>query len=181
MHSRIEKTIQIPEYIKIDELINSFKINGITGTIEEKKNKEIQIEINENRLIIKSIINKKNYKKKNAIINTTKAIFKNHFNGLKNLFEKTIIIKGIGYKAEYKEHLLKLFLGFSHLVIIPIPQDIYIEIQSQTVIVIKGISKHKVGQIAHNIKSKKPADIYKGTGMKYKDEILKLKSPKKTK
>ncbi|HFL8819398.1 MAG TPA: 50S ribosomal protein L6 [Candidatus Azoamicus sp. OHIO2] len=188
MHNRIEdkKTLNskliIPANILIQELNNTYTLTGPKGIITHNLHPQLQIKITDKVIIIETIKSKSDRTtKKLALLNTTVALFKNYINGLLYLFEKTIIIKGIGYKAEYTNSLLKLFLGYSHPIIYQIPSDITIELLTQTLICIKGVSKHKVGQTAHEIKMKKPADIYKGNGIKYKDEILKLKSPKKTK
>ncbi len=165
--------------------------NNITCVLKEKtctfknmKDQEITTAINNkvNIIIEENTINisAKTINEK-SIINTTYIIFKNNIKGLLNNFEKTLILKGVGYKAEYKDKILKLSLGFSHPIQFNIPNDIEIILNTPTSICIKGISKYKVGQIAHNIKAKRPIEIYKGNGIKYKDEIIKLKSAKKTK
>lgn len=187
MHSRINNEtinhiIKIPQnvFVEIEENLCIFK--GPHGTILHKINKLISIKKNENTITLQTTIKKVDKRlKKNALINTTYALFKNYINGVLNLFEKSLIIKGVGYKAEYKDLILTLFLGYSHTINYKIPSDIKIEIITPTNILIKGVSKHKVGQIAHEIKMKKPADAYKGNGIKYKDDTTKLKSPKKTK
>lgn len=185
MHSRINETIKeytfIPENVSIDINENCYTISGKLGNIKTEINKYIKIQKDENKIFFITESNKKNKKKYIAIIKTNIAIIKNHFKGVNTLFEKIIIIKGIGYKAEYQNKLLKLFIGYSHPIEMKIDENINIEIINPTTILIKGISKHQVGQLAYEIKMKKPVDMYKGNGLKYKDEVIKLKTPKKTK
>lgn len=185
MYNRVNETLKeqilIPNNITIEINNDHYIVNGKMGKIKTKLDKNIKIQKEENKIFFITESNKKNKKKYLAIIKTNIAIIKNHFKGVNTLFEKIINIKGIGYKAECQNKLLKLFIGYSHPVEIKINEDINIDIINQTNISIKGISKHKVGQLAHEIKMKKPADIYKGNGLKYKDENIKLKTPKKTK
>jgi large subunit ribosomal protein L6 len=186
MHSGINQTIitrkiNIPENVNINFLNDYYIFNGPKGYVKHYKNENLLIEIENQIITIKTNLSRPNKKINNlALINTTIAIFKNNINGVINLFEKNISIKGIGYKAEYKNFILKLFIGYSHPITLNIPQNIILELPTQTNICIKGTSKHQVGQIAHEIKMKKPADIYKNNGIKYRDENIKLKSPKKT-
>ena len=181
-NSSINRQINIPSNVNVEKINNLYIFKGPNGTINCETPEKIIINIQNNIITIQSLITKKDKKnKKYALINTICAIFKNHIKGVVDLFEKSVIIKGIGYKAEYKDLTLKLFLGYSHPVTYKIPEDIKIELLTQTSISIKGISKHKVGQIADEIRRKKPADSYKGNGIKYKNDTTKLKSPKKTK
>lgn len=185
MYNRIKETIKestlIPENISINIDKTFYTVSGNLGNIKTRINKNIKIEKIENKIFFITESNKKNKKKYRAIIKTNIAIIKNHFKGVNSLFEKIIIIKGIGYKAEYQKNILKLSIGYSHPIEIKINENIKIEIINQTTISIKGISKHEVGQLAYEIKMKKPIDMYKGNGLKYKDELIKLKTPKKTK
>lgn len=183
LNTVITQKIIIPENVSIEKINNHYTFNGLQGKITYLLNSDITTHISHDYITIEVNITKKDKKhKKIALLNTITAIFKNFIKGVMELFEKTIIIKGIGYKVEYVNNKsLKLFLGYSHPIIYTVPNDIIIDLINPTSICIKGISKHKVGQIAHEIKMKKPADIYKGNGIKYKDEILRLKSAKKTK
>lgn len=185
MHNRImEFQINVPENInvKIDN-INCY-ISGKNGEIKHIINDKLDI-IKENGLLkfkIKNQISKKKDQKKlYALLNTTKALFKNYINGIQNYYEKTLTLKGIGYKAEIDKNNLKLYIGYSNTVNMEIPLGIKIEINSNINIIIKGISKIDVGQFAANIRSKRKPEIYKGNGIKYKNEIIKFKSPKKSK
>ncbi|HIH2763164.1 MAG TPA: 50S ribosomal protein L6 [Candidatus Azoamicus sp.] len=186
MHNRIkiESNINIPENIKITFDECNCYISGQNGQITHKLNKNLNITNNNKILTIKlhsDIQKKKEIKKHYSLINTTKALFKNYIHGIQTFYEKTLTLKGIGYKAELDKTNLKLYIGFSNAVIIEIPNNIKVEINSNINILIKGISKENVGQFAANIRQKRKPDIYKGNGIKYKNEIIKFKSPKKSK
>ena len=98
-----------------------------------------------------------------------------------NFFSRKLKLSGIGYKAKYEDNILYLNIGYSHIIKLNIPNDIIINIPDSTSILVQGVSKHKVGQIAFSIKEKRIPEIYKGNGIKYDKEIIKLKSPKKSK
>lgn len=181
---KFKKIINIPSNIKIEYLNGMYKISGPKGFINHKLNALLKINISNNIL---SIIVQECYLKKNkinkflSILKTTYILFKNYITGVIHLFDKTLILKGVGYKAEYNNSILKMILGYSHPIIYLIPKDIEIKILTSNSICIKGVSKHKVGQIAQNIKQFRLPDAYKGNGIIYKNEIIKLKSPKKSK
>ncbi|HIH2763482.1 MAG TPA: 50S ribosomal protein L6 [Candidatus Azoamicus sp.] len=186
MHDRIimESKLNIPENINIKfDDINCY-ISGKNGEIKHKLNSNLNI-INENNILKIKIKNdnlkKKDLKKIYSLINTTKALFKNYITGIQAYYEKNLILKGIGYKAEVDKTNLKLYIGFSNTVNIKIPDSIKVEVTSNINIKIKGISKEEVGQFAANIRLKRKPEIYKGNGIKYKNEIIKFKSPKKSK
>ena len=86
---------------------------------------------------------------------------------------------GVGYRAQIQGKVLNLNLGFSHPIIFNIPEGITIEAPSQTELVVKGISKQLVGQIAANIRAFRPPEPYKGKGVKYADEVIVRKEAKK--
>lgn len=179
-----ESIILIPSNVdvKIENRCCSFL--GPKGQIDHVLNKNLEVSFEEKKLkIFSDKINckKKNLKAIHMIINTTLALFKNYIYGVQNLYEKILIIKGIGYKAEVKNNTLALYIGFSNTINMIIPKSIKIEINSNTNIIIRGVSKEKVGQFAANIRFKRKPEPYKGNGIKYKNETIKMKSPKKSK
>jgi len=94
-------------------------------------------------------------------------------------FEKKLTLVGVGYRAQVQDQVLNLTLGFSHPIHFDIPEGITIETPSQTDIVVKGIDKQQVGQIAANIRAFRPPEPYKGKGVKYGDEVIVMKEAKK--
>jgi len=182
-----EASIKIPPQINIKFDKGYYIFNGKNGEIKHELNKHLSLKIEKEKAIIllnnenKQQQQKKFIKKNSSLINTTLALFKNYFYGIQYLYEKILILKGIGYKAEVKNNILKLHIGFSNPIDICIPNNIKVDINSSTNVIIKGISKAAVGQFAANVKFKRKSEPYKGNGIRYKNEIIKLKSPKKSK
>lgn len=114
-----------------------------------------------------------------ALTGTMRAILANMVLGVTKGFEKKLTLVGVGYRAQVQGKILNLTLGFSHPVQFPIPEGITIEAPTLTDLVIKGIDKHLVGQVAANIRAFRPPEPYKGKGVRYADEIIVLKEAKK--
>ena len=108
-----------------------------------------------------------------------RTLIANLIAGVEKGFEKELEINGVGYRAQLKGKVLQLQLGFSHDVDFPIPDDIQIACPKPTELVVSGISKQRVGQIAAEIRSFRPPEPYKGKGVKYKDEYIFRKEGKK--
>ncbi|MBU2838045.1 50S ribosomal protein L6 [Acidithiobacillus thiooxidans] len=115
----------------------------------------------------------------NAFAGTMRALLNNMVYGVSVGFEQKLEIIGVGYRAQAKGKTLSLSLGFSHPVDYPVPDDITIETPTQTEIVIKGIDKQKIGQIAADIRAYRPPEPYKGKGVRYAGENVRRKEAKK--
>lgn len=115
----------------------------------------------------------------NALAGTLRMLVRNMVQGVSQGFEKKLTLIGVGYRAQMKGKNLLLNLGFSHPVEYTPPQGISIEAPSQTEIVVKGIDKQVVGQVAADIRSYRPPEPYKGKGVRYADEVVKRKEAKK--
>lgn len=116
-----------------------------------------------------------------AMAGTIRAVLNNMVSGVKDGFERRLQLVGVGYRAQMQGKSLNLSLGFSHPVNYPIPEGITIETPSQTEIVVKGIDKQRVGQVAAEIRAFRPPEPYKGKGVRYVDERVVLKEAKKKK
>ncbi|MGE0373084.1 MAG: 50S ribosomal protein L6 [Gammaproteobacteria bacterium] len=114
-----------------------------------------------------------------AMSGTVRALLKNMVTGVSKGFERKLTLVGVGYRAQVQGKSLNLTLGFSHPVSYPVPEGIVIETPSQTEILIKGIDKQKVGQVAADIRAYRPPEPYKGKGVRYADEQVILKEAKK--
>lgn len=114
-----------------------------------------------------------------AFVGTMKALSKNMVEGVSKGFEKKLLLKGVGYKAQVQGAVLLLNLGFSHPVKFAIPAGVNIETPTPTDVVIKGIDRHLVGQVAANIRAYRSPEPYKGKGVRYHDEVVVLKEGKK--
>ncbi|HET8551704.1 MAG TPA: 50S ribosomal protein L6 [Gammaproteobacteria bacterium] len=114
-----------------------------------------------------------------AMAGTTRALLANIVKGVTEGFERKLELVGVGYRAQAQGKQLNLTLGFSHPVNYPVPDGITIETPSQTEVVVKGVDKQKVGQVAAEIRAFRPPEPYKGKGVRYADERVVRKEAKK--
>lgn len=110
---------------------------------------------------------------------TARAVINGMVQGVSEGFSKTLELVGVGYRAQVKENILSLSLGFSHPIEYKYPDDVQIETPNNTTIIIKGIDKQKVGQVAAVIRSRRPPEPYKGKGIRYAGEHIARKEAKK--
>ncbi len=114
-----------------------------------------------------------------ALAGTTRSIINNMVTGVSQGFEKRLNLVGIGYRAQVQGSELNLTLGYSHPVKFSVPEGISVETPSQTEIVVRGVDKQRVGQVAAKIRDFRPPEPYKGKGVKYSDEHIVRKEAKK--
>ena len=114
-----------------------------------------------------------------ALAGTTRALVNNMVTGVSEGFEKKLTIIGVGYRAQAQGQKLNLTLGFSHPVVYEVPTGVSVETPSNTEIVVKGIDKQKVGQVAAEIRAYRKPEPYKGKGVRYSDEYVLRKQAKK--
>ena len=169
-----KKPIQISEKIKLVIETNQVLVEGPLGKLEFIKNAGISIEQNENSIMVET---KEDELK--ALSGTTRALISNMVHGVSVGWKKSLKLIGVGYRAKSQGNILELTVGYSHPVKYPIPDGLKIETPSQTEIIVSGIDKQKVGQVAAEIRSYRPPEPYKGKGVKYKDEFIFRKEGKK--
>jgi large subunit ribosomal protein L6 len=114
-----------------------------------------------------------------ALAGATRAHLANVVTGVTKGYERKLELVGVGFRAAVQGKTLNLTLGFSHIVNFPIPEGISIEAPSQTEVLVKGIDRQRVGQVAAEIRGIRPPEPYKGKGVKYSDEKIALKEGKK--
>ena len=175
--SRIAKNpIIIPKDVEINLDGQQITVKGKKGTLISSLHKKVQINFKSGVINVEY---DRNDKLVNALSGTTRAIINNMVHGVNFGFEKKLVLVGVGYRAQSKDKLLNLALGFSHPIEYEIPNGIVIETPTQTEIVIKGCDKQIVGQVAANIRSYRPPEPYKGKGIRYSDEVIVRKEAKK--
>ncbi len=173
--SRIgKKPIEIPKDVKVNLEGTDLKVEGPKGKLSLKLHPLIDLKI-ENNVI--TLINKGKDNFSNAIYGTMGALIRNMITGVTQGFSITLEVFGLGYKAAMKGKTLELSLGYSHPINYTPPDDIKLEVKENKIIV-SGIDKQKVGQVAAIIRSFKVPDAYKGKGIRYEGEVLKLKAGK---
>ena len=120
-----------------------------------------------------------NTREASAMWGTSRALLNNMVVGVSKGFEKRLALVGVGYRAQAQGNKLNLSLGFSHPVVHEMPEGVKCETPSPTEIVVKGVDKHLVGQVAADIRAYRKPEPYKGKGVRYADEYVKIKETKK--
>ncbi len=168
--------VNIPADVEVNISGNTVQIKGGKGELTHKIHAQVNVAKDENLLRI-SVNNTSKFAK--AMSGTTRALLQNMVTGVSKGFEKKLEIIGVGYRAQAQGKALNLTLGFSHPVVFDIPDGISIDTPSQTEIVVKGIDRQKVGQVAANIRAYRLPEPYKGKGVKYSGEHIIRKEAKK--
>lgn len=169
--------IAIPNNVEVNLTSTEISVKGPLGFLKRNLAKEIIVEKSENNSLLIKLIQFS--KQGNAMSGTTRALIANMVHGVSKGFERKLILVGVGYRAQINSNKLNLALGFSHPIDHLIPEGITIETPSQTEVVVKGIDKQKVGQIAAEIRAYRKPEPYKGKGIRYADEVIILKETKK--
>ncbi|MDQ2994093.1 MAG: 50S ribosomal protein L6 [Pseudomonadota bacterium] len=174
--SRVAKSpIKVPAGVQVNINANMINIKGSKGTLERTIHPYVSIDHTDN--VLKFTSNKLDAGMAQA--GTMRALVNNMVNGVSSGFKKELTLIGVGYRAAMQGTSLKLTLGFSHEVLYPVPQGITIDTPSQTEIIVSGVDKQQVGQVAADIRSYRPPEPYKGKGVRYKDEVVVKKEGKK--
>lgn len=168
--------ISIPKDVVIVRLDKILTIKGPLGIINQDIPIEIDVDIDENQIKIKTQVQSQ---KSQALAGTLRMLIANMVKGVTRGFEKKLQLVGVGYRAQVNQNIVNLSLGFSHPIDHEIPDGIKIETPTQTEILIRGIDKQKVGQVAADIRSYRRPEPYKGKGIRYSDEVIILKETKK--
>lgn len=175
--SRIAKyPVSIPDNVEVSISGNTIKVKGKNGELSHQVHNMVEVSREDNLLKFNARGNSKMAK---ALSGTTRVLIQNLVTGVMEPYERKLTIVGVGYRAAVQGKVLNLTLGFSHPVNFKIPDGITIETPIQTEIVIRGIDKQKVGQVAANIRAYRPPEPYKGKGVRYADEHIIRKEAKK--
>jgi large subunit ribosomal protein L6 len=154
---------------------NHVTVKGPKGTLERQLAPQMSLEVEGNVVHVK----RPNDEKQNrALHGLTRTLLNDMVVGVTEGFSKTLEIQGVGYRAAKEGKNLVMNLGFSHQVIIPETEDIQIEVPDANHVVIKGIDKQKVGQFAADTRKKRPPEPYKGKGIRYQGEVVRIKEGK---
>ncbi len=175
--SRIAKApVTIPSGVDVKLEGNMMTVKGSKGQLSHALNSAVNVEIADNVLVMQW---DKDDKKATAQAGTARAILSNMVTGVSTGFEKKLALVGVGYRAQAKEKILSLSLGFSHPVDFVVPNGITVETPTQTEILVRGTDKQLVGEVAAKIRAYRPPEPYKGKGVRYADEHVVRKEAKK--
>jgi large subunit ribosomal protein L6 len=171
--SRIgRKPILIPKDVKVEQKDGVVVIQSAKGKLERKLHPRVSLEIKDGQMVVKRATD---IASDRALHGLTRALLVNMIKGVTEGYEKQLEIIGVGFKATMKGTDLTLAVGFSHPVVFPSPEGITITTPKNTLVVIRGMDKEKVGEIAAEIRSVYPPEPYKGKGIRYSGEYVKKK------
>ncbi|MEN9902464.1 MAG: ribosomal protein [Pseudomonadota bacterium] len=175
--SRVAKNpIALPKGVEVNLAGNNVTVKGPLGSLTLNRNPAVDVLVEGEQLVVKAVAGAENA---NALSGTTRALLANLVNGVSQGFEKKLTLVGVGYRAAAQGDTLNLSLGFSHPVAHKMPAGVKVETPSQTEVLIKGIDKQQVGQVAAEIRAYRKPEPYKGKGVRYADEVVILKETKK--
>jgi len=168
--------VSVPKGVDVTVASGQIAIKGPLGTLSQALSETVEVQRDGEHIVFKSMDESM---QTNAMSGTLRALVANMIEGVTKGFEKKLQLVGVGYRAQAQGDKLNLTLGFSHPVVHRMPKGIKVETPAQTEIVIKGIDKQVVGQVAAEVRGYRPPEPYKGKGVRYSDERVVLKETKK--
>jgi large subunit ribosomal protein L6 len=175
--SRIGKQpIPVPDGVEITIEPQLVKVKGPKGELQERVSSDIGIEQQNGEILVSRPTDRGEHR---ALHGLTRSLIANMVEGVTNGYEKRLEIQGVGYRAQLQGRKLVLALGYSHPVEMDAPEGIDFEVPMPTRIVVRGISKQVVGEVAANIRKQRPPEPYKGKGIRYEGEYVARKVGKR--
>ena len=175
--SRIGKQpISVPDGVEITIEPDVVKVKGPKGELEERVSRDIAVAQENGEIVVTRSTNRGEHR---ALHGLTRSLIANMVEGVTNGFEKRLEIQGVGYRAQLQGDKLVLALGYSHPVELNAPTGIDFEVPQPTRIVVRGISKQAVGEVAAIIRKQRPPEPYKGKGIRYEGEHVARKVGKR--
>ncbi len=177
MSSRVARIpVVVPSGVEATVGEKELSVKGPLGTLTQALSPDVKVSRVEDRIEFEAIGDSIRAK---AMSGTLRALAANMVQGVSKGFERRLNLVGVGYRAQAQGDKLNLTLGFSHPVVHPMPKGIKVETPTQTEIVIKGIDKQQVGEVAAQVRAYRRPEPYKGKGVRYSDEVIVLKETKK--
>lgn len=170
------KPIPVPKGVEVTQANGVVRVKGPKGDLSLPMSTDVELTVGDGKAQLAS---RSTAQRARAIAGTTRALISNMVDGVSKGYERKLELVGVGYRAQAQGKKLNLTLGFSHPVAYAVPTGITIDTPSQTEIVIRGIDKHLVGQVAADIRRYRPPEPYKGKGVRYSGENVVLKEAKK--
>ena len=173
--SRIgNQPIPLPAKVEVTLVPGGITVKGPLGTLSRSYGSELSIEKSGDTLICKAA-----NEEARPMHGTLRALVANMVKGVTDGYEKKLTLVGVGFRAQAAGNKINLSLGFSHPVVHAMPKGVKVETPVQTEIIVKGIDKQQVGQVAAEIRAYRPPEPYKGKGVRYAGERVKIKETKK--
>ncbi len=175
--SRIgDRPIAFPEGVTVDVAANNVvTVKGPKGELTRALDSEMKLEKAEDSIVVQRPSDSKKHR---AMHGTTRSLLENMIVGVSTGFEKVLELEGVGYRAQLQGKKLVLNLGYSHPVEFEAEEGMEIEVPENTKIIIRGISRERVGALASNIRQVRPPEPYKGKGVRYAGEHIRRKEGK---
>lgn len=170
------KPVELPKGVEVSATDVAVRVKGPKGELLLALNPQVEVKVADGKAQVGT---RSEARTARVISGTTRAIIANMVTGVTKGFERKLELVGVGYRAQAQGKKLNLTLGFSHPVSYAVPDGITIETPSQTEIIVKGIDRQKVGQVAAEIRSYRSPEPYKGKGVRYSGEQVVLKEAKK--
>jgi large subunit ribosomal protein L6 len=165
--------------VKLDETTNTVTVKGKLGELSQVINKEIGVKIEGNKLIVTRPSDSKTHK---AFHGLSRVLINNMITGVSQGYQKRMEVIGVGYRAEANGQLLELNVGYSHPIIIEMPQEVKVEVlqekRQNAFITLKSFDKQLLGQVAAKVRSFRKPEPYKGKGIRFTDEYVRKKAGK---
>ena len=175
--SRVAKNpVIVPSGVEVSLAASVVSVKGPLGTIKQALSKDVSVVREGDTLLCKA---QNESMQSNAMSGTVRALLANMVHGVSKGFERKLNLVGVGYRAQAAGDTLNLTLGYSHPVSYKMPAGVKVETPTQTDIVLKGVNKQQVGQVAAEIRAFREPEPYKGKGVRYSDEVVILKETKK--
>lgn len=175
--SRIAKSpVEVPQGVELTLDDRRVTVKGAKGELSMTLNELVNFHQDEGVVNLKPVDDSQEAW---AQAGTARSVINNMVVGVTEGFQRKLILNGVGYRAQMQGNVLNLTLGLSHPVNYELPEGVEVEMPSNTEVVIKGTDKQLVGQVAANVRSFRPPEPYKGKGIRYEDETLRLKEAKK--
>jgi large subunit ribosomal protein L6 len=166
--------VKVPAKVEVILGAGEISVKGPLGSLSRTFGPSVSIERNGEELVFKAA-----GEEAGAMQGTLRALVANMVKGVTQGFERKLTLVGVGYRAQAAGDKINLSLGFSHPVVHQMPKGVKVETPVQTEILVKGIDKQQVGQVAAEIRAYRPPEPYKGKGVRYADERVKIKETKK--
>ena len=151
------------------------RVSGPKGELSERVSRDLTVEQSEGQVLVSRPSDRGEHR---ALHGLTRSLIFNMVHGVTHGYEKRLQIQGVGYRAQLKGKSLELALGYSHPVPVEPPDGIEFEVPMPTEVVVRGISKQAVGEIAARIRKVRPPEPYKGKGIRYEGEVMRRKAGK---
>jgi large subunit ribosomal protein L6 len=175
--SRIGKQpIPVPDGVTVAIEPQQVSVKGPKGELAEQKAREIEVREEDGQIVVTRPTDRGEHR---ALHGLTRSLIANMVEGVTGGFEKRLEIQGVGYRAQLRGKAIELAVGYSHAVTIEAPDEIEFEVPAPTQIVVRGISKQQVGEVAARIRKVRPPEPYKGKGIRYQGEYVPRKVGKR--